>query len=315
MRKFEKILKITAIICSVVLVMGIFGTVVGVNKFFNGDYKALVESGRFEGFDKGEKITNSFEKDKVKNIEIDSDLGSITIKENSDSKEIKVTSSHKKYTEMELVDGKLVLKLKDNFLKRNLFDILKQFNIGGTNRNMIVEIPKDYVLDSVTAKVDVGEINITSSSYKNLDVVAKMGDVNISPSKYTLLNSLNVTNNMGDSEINNVDGINSKITNSMGSTRFTINNEVNPKVNSLTVKNNMGDVYVGLNNIDRNINISCSMGSVDLISKNHLSKDVSINLNNSIGDSSNNFQYGDIKLNKSVNVSVDVSMGSAKLSH
>lgn len=311
MKKFEKILKIIAIISVAVLIMGSIGTALGIEKAYN-EFSNVTSSNDF--FDKGKEIVNSFNKDKVKSIKINADLLNVIIKEDSNNNEIKVTSSHEEYTKMELINGTLSLRLKDNRINK-FIDIKKIFNTNKTNRQLVIYLPKDYTLGSIKSDIDVGSLEITGGSYKNLDVSTKIGEMKILNDKYTLIDNLKVENNLGDTEITNLDAANSEIENSMGSTRINIANEINPSIKKLEVDNKMGDVFVTLKNIDRNIEISSNMGSVTLISKNNLCKNVAVSIKSSIGEANNNFKHSDVNLGKTVNVNVESNMGSVNLTH
>lgn len=316
MRSFERVLKVTAMVAAVVLIIGLSGVFVGIGKVVDGDYGILgLEKDKIKSISKKDPITNTYNIEDVKNLSISGSLGELIIKENPDSKTIKVYTTHKDDTKMEIENGTLNIITSKESIKKRFSGIAKFIGLNNYQRDITVEVPSGVKLENVNADLSFGDINISSINCKNLRIDSRFGEVNVDLREYTLIGSLVVDTSYGETEIKNLDALTMDISSSKGSTDIYLDNKVNSAMNKMDIKNSMGDIEIVMGNIDRNINISNNMGDVELVSKNHISKDVKVSIKESLGSGNNNFKYDDSKLNKSVEVNIDVDMGSVELSH
>lgn len=317
MKKLEKILKVVAIVCAIVLIMGTIGTGIGIYKLASGDLSSIgLNKETIDKISQKEPITETYKVSEVKNINIDSSIGSIIVKENTESSDIKVYSTHKNETEMSLSNGELKVNLaKNNFITRRISNIIPFLGSADWDRNVTIWLPKDLSLENLKLSSNMGEVKVYSGGYKSLDVDSNLGAIEVNPNNKILIDKLKTDSSLGEINIRNLDALDIVSKNSSGSTSFEIDNEINIKTQKLYIQNDMGDVRVTMKNVDRDIDIKNNLGSVNFVSKEPLGKNIGVNINASLGSAVNNLTHSDKDLEKKVNMNINSDMGEVKLSH
>ena len=193
--------------------------------------------------------------DTIKDINIYSKNGDVTIEESEDNK-----------ISVELYSD----KVEEEYIKDGNEINVKLYNKAGFAFNfktdrILVKLPKEYA-NKISINNNVGDIKITSIDSASTNIVSTIGDINIES-----INDANITNDIGDIKIEKINTIIS--VNKTGDVKINNVNEADIKVdtgdikitnlnNKMNIKSGIGDVKIENVTLTSNSTINGSTGDV-----------------------------------------------------
>lgn len=325
MNKFHKILKRIAIVCGIIAIVGIIATgILARNQDWGSNFNSIIEKVKNEighstgidieyNTDKPIKDLNSLNKefnvDDVKSININCDLGNISIIEDENINKIIVDIKY-------LITGDI--KLENNIINVDVKNT-KKLNLKDNNINenyiVSIKIPKDKKLESLNLDNNLGEISIKNVKFKHYDLNSDLGDIKIKQDIYTVCENMKVATSMGRIDIDNMDCINGNIDNNMGDIKFDVNNKEDIDYGDLNINCDAGRIESNFEYLNRNITLENNMGEIDVYVKNK-GKNIDFDLNVSVGKCTNNLEtIEDSSLNERFNVNISADMGSVNINN
>ena len=193
--------------------------------------------------------------DTIKDINIYSKNGDVTIEESEDNK-ISVEFYSDKVEEEYIKDG--------NEINVKLYN-KAGFAFNFKTDRILVKLPKEYA-NKISINNNVGDIKITSIDSASTNIVSTIGDINIES-----INDANITNDIGDIKIEKINTIIS--VNKTGDVKINNVNEADIKVdtgdikitnlnNKMNIKSGIGDVKIENVTLTSNSTINGSTGDV-----------------------------------------------------
>lgn len=267
-----KLYKLCALLAAVSLLLGIvlclFGSALGgrLHDSFGVHYG---ENGPFavgyQDFDDEDK-QDMIELSPFRHLEIDIDLGDITIKRGN---ELKLFTEHLDSDDYELTQSGDTLKLvahKENFHFLSI-------NLSNPDYHYILTIPEDIKLESLTLESAMGDIVVDQINANDIDIIQSLGDVSFYDVE---CETMTVEQKMGDVEYEGKGQGNMKIDNSMGD--ITVKIRDNADFYSYDLSTSMGSIETDKEekegasqniadhprNAKYQLTMDCSMGDIEL---------------------------------------------------
>lgn len=226
--------------------------------------------------------------DSVNQIDITANVSSVKIVETNEKKPSVLYYSDKKVpVEVTNTDGTLLVKetsklkhFKGKFNFINLRDIANftgEFTIGmDSPYHITVKIPKDTKLKSLKTKIalgelylknirsqvnslslNVGELTLTNCILTNGDVDLKVGDVNVNDCQLT---DLKFTQQTGDASISDSQLDNTTYKLQMGD----FDGSALTYLNKNSLKSQTGDIFIALDKLDLTVNLTNTVGDTSI---------------------------------------------------
>ncbi|NEU06270.1 DUF4097 family beta strand repeat-containing protein [Clostridium senegalense] len=315
MKKFNKILKVMAIVCFCTFTIGL---IVSIKTFNLNELKnANIDLGKFSKYviNDVEDVFNNIEDsnakhldkeinlDEIKNISIKSDLSNIQIKENKNIDKLKVSVNYKYKGDINIKEDTLNIESVNSENMKN--------NKGGYK--ILLEIPKEFKINKLNVTNHLGNIELDNVLFSDADLSSDLGSIKINSTEYFIANNIDASVNMGKLEIYNVDCLNGKLTSDMGGIKYIVNNKEDVEYGSLTAVSNAGSIEASFEFLNRNLILENDMGLVKLKVKNE-GKNIDLKTSNDMGKIKNNFKIIEDKtINKRFNVDIKNNMGAIEI--
>lgn len=190
---------IVTIVSSILFGVYIFGSIIGLVKWEDEDYKPLVEMaiGTYNNssiFDNGSNINNDNINDNNTNIINISDITVLKLDIGAVNLQIKKgdtlkVESNNEYISCKQNHNEFIIKEKTRTL----------FNINNKNNDLILYVPSDMIFDKVNLEAGAGKIEIESLKAKDLDF--KLGAGKVTINELIVSNRAKIDGGAGKTEI------------------------------------------------------------------------------------------------------------------
>lgn len=205
----EKIIKYAATAFAALIAVGIVVTILEfgfciIHTFSGGNSNTTDKS-------------TDFSVEKVTSIEIDLNVGTLTIKESSDNEQILVDAEHVASSYTCELSNNGVLTVKNKNIKSKFLNFFKR------KSNITIYIPHNTNLDNLTVKVGVGDIDLEDCISDSMTINNGVGDVTLSSIKG---NTVKFDLGIGDIDIKDSIIQNADIDSGIGDFTMDLNGDV-----------------------------------------------------------------------------------------
>ncbi|GKX31862.1 hypothetical protein SH1V18_43420 [Vallitalea longa] len=218
----------------------------------------------------GDTIEDTFSKDNINEIDITTDVASISFIQ-EDRSDIKVEYI---YTKPDIDNYAIDYNAEIKNKTLNITQHIKTRNFSGNinkdnyKNTLTIYVPKDFSIDNLYIKNNLGDIN-NNDFYSNvsdiIDITTSLGQIDITisnPKKSVkLISALGIVKLNNNSEIDNLEII---------ANSGDVNIESNSAIKNCTITANLGTVKIISNDELNNCELEANMGSINTTFKKHI---------------------------------------------